>query len=132
MLRKFQPGDRVQAHNTSALIEQVRGRQGVVTKYQSSMVYVRLDNVKNPSNDGWSFQEQYLDFIEPEPTDEEIRALFGLKPKPDTQTDDALKEAAEILNEKPKYWTNKQRAVFQRLLSESEQLRAMLLIKEDN
>lgn len=76
----FEIGDRVRGAQVNALDERFHDQPGTVIGHIGTLVMVRLDNIpgNNPEN-YWTFTVGTLVFDEPEPTDEEIKALFGIK-----------------------------------------------------
>lgn len=83
---KYRVGDRVQATDDVALNEDLRGKPGVIKALDGSYYWVEIEGHPSPTgphNFSWHFSEQYLTPGEPEdvgPTDEEIAALFNVKP----------------------------------------------------
>lgn len=78
-MTEFKVGDRILCTGKH-LIPEVKDRKGTVTKVESSFsVYAMIDDVRNPSPDGWCFNPDNIELDIPEPTEDEIAALFGVK-----------------------------------------------------
>ena len=79
---QYKPGDRIRSINYDINVE-LRDCLGTIMAVEGTSIWIKIDDRPSPSgayDRSWMFREGQFTLEEAEPSDEEIAALFNVKP----------------------------------------------------